>query len=209
MRIAVIGATGRTGREVVEQALGHGSDVVAFARDPGRLDLHHPRLTEMPGDVRDLDSLRVAVAGCDAVICTFGSKPASQVDLYSVGIANVMQAMAEQQVPRLAVMSATGTFARDSRRLSIGYKLLLRTTLRGLYDDLERMEERVMAGGLTWTIVRPPGLTEGPRLGHYRIGIHGRPLSAGARMSRGDVAGFLIKCVTTGAWEFRAVSLAY
>ncbi|MBU4555955.1 MAG: NAD(P)H-binding protein, partial [Actinobacteria bacterium] len=68
MRIVVIGATGRTGRAVVEQALGHGDEVVAFARQPERLELSHPRLTLAPGDVRELDSLRAALVGAEGVV---------------------------------------------------------------------------------------------------------------------------------------------
>ena len=39
MKILVLGASGGTGRQVVEQALGHGHDVVAFVRDPANFGL--------------------------------------------------------------------------------------------------------------------------------------------------------------------------
>ncbi len=209
MRIAVIGATGRTGRHIVTQALGHGDEVVAFARTPESVDLAHPRLEIVSGDVRDLDSLRAAVAGCDAVVSAIGAKPGGRVDLYSAGIANIMQAMAEHDVMRLAAISAAGTFARNDRNLTLGYRLLMRATFKGLYDDLERMETRIMASGMEWTIVRPSGLTDGPQTGEYRIGLDGRPLSAGSRVSRADVAGFVLKSLKVDTWLRRAVSIAY
>ncbi|MDP2401636.1 MAG: NAD(P)H-binding protein [Actinomycetota bacterium] len=209
MRIAVIGATGRTGRHIVEQALGQGDDVVAFARTPETLGFVHPRLQAVAGDVRDVSSLRRAVKGCDAVASAIGDKPASRVDTYSVGIANLMEAMAEHDVMRLAAISAAGTFARNDRNLSAGYRLMMRAVLRGLYDDLERMETRIMASGMQWTIVRPSGLTDGPQTGEYRVGLDGKPLSAGGRISRADVAGYTLKSLKVDTWVGRAVTLAY
>jgi putative NADH-flavin reductase len=209
MRIAVIGASGRTGRLIAEQALGQGDDVVAFARSPETLDLAHPRLKAVAGNVRDVAELRQAVQNCDAVAFAIGDKPTPGVDTYSVGIANLMEAMAEHDVMRLAAVSAAGTFARDDRNLSVGYRLMMRATLRGLYDDLERMETRIMASGMRWTIVRPAGLTDGPQTGEYRIGLNGKPLSAGGRISRADVAGFTLKSLKVDTWVGRAVTLAY
>lgn len=209
MRIVVVGATGRTGREVVLQALGHGDEVVAFARDPERIGISHERLTLARGDVHDLESLRAAVAGADGVVCAIGAKPARAVDTYSVGIANTMQAMVEAGVRRLSVMSAAGTFYRNDRNLTVGYRLMLKATLGGLYDDLERMEQRVMASSLEWTIVRAAGLTDGELTGHYRIGDHGRPLKGGQRISRADVAALLLKALVTDRWLKRAVTVAY
>ena len=209
MQLTVIGGSGRTGRVVVEQALGHGHEVTAVVRDPSALALTHPDLTVVRGDVRELDEMRAAIAGRSAVLCAIGARPARTVDLYSAGVAHILQAMAEADVPRLVVLSASGTFHRTDRNLTAGYKLLMRTSLKGLYDDLERMEQRVMASGVDWTIVRPAGLTDGPLTGEYRIGADGRPLSAGGRISRADVAAFMLKAVAGGRWSRTAVTLAY
>ncbi len=209
VRIVVIGATGRTGRVVVEQALGHGDEVVAFAREPERLGLDHQRLTLARGDVRDLDSLRASMQEADAVISAIGAPPGRSVDIYSAGIGNIMQAMVEAQVPRLAVVSAAGTFHRNDKNIALGYRLMMKATLGGLYDDLERMEQRVMASELEWTIVRPAGLTEGELTGRYRVGDHGRPLKDGQRIARADVAALLLKSLSTDRWLRRAVTVAY
>jgi putative NADH-flavin reductase len=49
MRLAVFGATGRTGRPLVAQALAASHEVVAFARDPARLNIQHERLRIVQG----------------------------------------------------------------------------------------------------------------------------------------------------------------
>src|SRR5664279_3212065 len=72
MRVLVIGASGKTGHEVVRQALAVGHEVTAFVRDPSRLQVRDPRLTVVRGDARSVDDLRRALAGQDAVISTVG-----------------------------------------------------------------------------------------------------------------------------------------
>jgi len=208
MLIAVIGASGRTGRHVVRQALGQGDDVVAVVRSSGSLEMTHPRLRIAEADARDVESLRQALQGCDAVVSAIGTRAAPKVDLHSTGIANIMQAMAENDVRRLSAISAAGAFARGHRNLTFGYKLLIRTAYRALYDDLEMMETLIMASGMEWTIARPSGLTDGPRTGDYRIGLTGQPLKAGGKISREDVAGFLLKSLKVDTWLHRAVVIS-
>lgn len=209
MRIAVIGASGGTGSSVVEQALGHGHEVTALVRDVARAPQARERLSVAALDVRDLEGVRAALPGHDAVLCAIGARPARRVDLYSAGIENVLYAMAEFGVPRLVAMSAAGTFHRSDPNLTAGYKLLMKAALRGLYDDLERMEQRIMASSAEWVIVRPAGLTDGPQTGDYRVGLDGRPLTAGGRISRADVAAFMLKAAETDRWVRKAVTLSY
>jgi len=208
VRIAVIGAAGRTGRHVVRQALGQGDDVVALVRHIGSLEMTHPRLSVIEADVRDVDSLREALRGCDAVVSAIGTRSAPRVDLYSAGIANIMQAMAESDIRRLSAVSAAGAFARTHRNLTFGYKLLIRTAYRALYDDLEMMETLIAASAMEWTIARPSGLTDGLHTGDYRIGLTGQPLKAGGKISREDVAGFLLKSLKVDTWLRRAVTIS-
>ncbi len=209
MRIAVFGASGRTGRKVVEQALGHGHDVVAAVRAPEALAIPHPRLHVVRADVRDLEAVRAAVADCDAVVSAIGAPLEKRVDLYSTGIANIVQAMAESDVLRLAVVSAMGTFARKDKNIAWAYRTLMMPRLAPIYDDLERMETRIMASSAEWTIVRPAGLTDGAATGHYRVALDGRALPKGGQVSRADVAALVLKSLSVDTYLRRAVAIAY
>jgi putative NADH-flavin reductase len=204
MRIAVMGAAGRTGRLAVEKALGHGHDVVAFVHKT-QLTVEHPRLTKASGDVLDLPSVRRAIAGCDAVIFALSTGGSTRAHVHEAGIANAIYAMAENHVPRLAVISAAGAFDRSSRWLSLGFRALIATTLRATYDDLEAMERRIMATDFAWSIIRPVGLSDQPPTGHYRISLDGSMLHKSRRVSRGDVASLLLKAVETDTFYRRAV----
>src|ERR1700722_12740281 len=107
MKIAVIGGAGRTGRQVVRQALDRGHEVVAVARSPEKLNVADDRLTVAAADVHDADALARAVVGADAIVTTYGAAAGRQpTDVYSAGITNVLAAMDAGGVRRLAGISA-------------------------------------------------------------------------------------------------------
>jgi len=207
MRILVVGAAGRTGSNIVRIALGHGHDVTAFVHKTP-LQLTHERLTTVIGDVRDFDAVNDAVARKQAVAFAVSQGSGGDRTVHEDGIANVVHAMAANEVRRLAAVSAAGTFARTDKRLSIRYRTLIATTMRPIYDDLEEMELRIMASDLDWTIVRPVGLTDDPPSGTYRISLDGLLLPKTSRISRADVAAVVIKALETDTYHRRAVVIA-
>jgi len=174
MRIVVFGANGRTGRELVAQALDGGHDVVAVTRHPEQMSSRN-RLAILGGDVTDPAAVDAAVAGGDAVLSVLGvpysRKP---INLYSAGTANIITAMRHHGVRRLAV---AGTAALDP-----GYQasdsviftrliepLFMRLPGRTLYADNRRMEELIRASSLDWTIVRACWLFDSAAAGGYQV----------------------------------------
>lgn len=207
MKLVVVGASGRTGRLVVEQALGHGHSVVALSRS-GAVDKSHPRLQGLPADVRDFDAMSVAVGGADAVAFTVSSSGEKPVTVFSEGIANVIHAMATHRVYKLAAISAAGAFARNDPMISLGFRAMIATALRGVYDDMERMEQRIAASDLDWTIVRPVGLSDGPLTGRYRVSLDGSLLPKASRISRADVAACVLKALETDTFVRKTLVIA-
>ncbi len=208
MRILVLGASGATGQQVVEQALSHGLEVVAFVRDAGRLPFTHERLTVIAGDVADSVALQTAVAGCDAVISTLGSRGQRPVTVYSDGIANTIRAMAARGIRRLVVVSAAGAGA-DSPDVPLRVRMMRKMPgLRPVYEDMERMEGDIMLSELDWTIVRAHALRDGPLTGLYRV-VEGNSAPKGAHISRADLAALLLKCAQGDLYVKKAVAVAY
>src|SRR3979411_2989542 len=72
MNLLILGATGRTGLALVEQALEQGHIVTAFARDPSKVRTTHPNLRIAKGDILDYGSVEAALRGQDAVLCAVG-----------------------------------------------------------------------------------------------------------------------------------------
>ncbi len=207
MKMVVFGAAGRTGRLVVERALGHGHEVTAFVHNTP-LAVEDEALTVVRGDVRDSDAVRQAVIGHSAVAFALSQGSGAGADIHEAGIATVIEAMAECMVSRLAALSAAGTFARSDKKLPFGYRTLVATTMRAVYDDLEAMEMRIMASDLDWTIVRPVGLTDGPPDGQYRVSLDGSLLTKASRISRADVASVVVKALETDTYWRRAIVIA-
>ena len=113
--------------------------------------------------------------------------------------------MAQQQVQRVSVPSAAGTFAKGDPNMSMALRLMISTALRSTYEDLEAMERRIMASDLAWTIVRPVGLTDDPPSGDYRISLDGSLLPKASRISRSDAAAVLLKAVESDTYWRKAV----
>jgi uncharacterized protein YbjT (DUF2867 family) len=207
VQFLVFGAAGRTGRYVVSRALGHGHGVTAFVHQTG-LDLQHPQLRVVSGDVRDFSAVDAAVQGQQAVAFVLSQKPGPTADIHEAGVSNVIHAMAVHGVRRLCAVSAAGAFARSDRRLSLPYRVLIGTTMRAAYDDLEAMEMRIMASDLDWTIVRPVGLSDEPASGDYRLSLSGDLIAKTSRISREDVAGLVVKALETDTYWRKAVVIA-
>ena len=212
MRILVIGAGGRTGRLIAEQALGHGHDVRAFVRST-RPDIKHPRLEIVEGDVLEFADVDAAMEGVDAVafaVSSGGNKSAGSKDVrtFSEGIGNVLHAMAAHDVAGIVAISASGVFRRNDPAFSLAARTMMNTVLKSSYDDMERMEQRIAASGVAWTIVRPVGLSDGPQTGTYRLSLDGSLLKKTSRIARADVAALALKALETGAYERKTVVIA-
>lgn len=193
MKVVVFGATGRTGRRVVERALEAGHEVTGIARTPSKLALTHDRLTLVQGDILDYESFASVLQGQDVVVSTVGKGAVfSSVTLYSDGIENVIRAMDEYDLSRLIAITSGGTYPGWDSNNSIFYEFLIkRLLLRGEYADMRRMEQRIMDTELDWTIVRPSGLSDDDGTGEYRVKV-GYSIPESSTTTRDDLAAFIV-----------------
>jgi putative NADH-flavin reductase len=192
-RLVVFGATGGTGRALVEQALAAGHAVTAVARRPEAVTVRHPMLTVLPGDVLSPASIEPAIAGQEAVLSALGVRTRGPTTVCGAGVANILAAMTRCGVRRILCVSATGL--GDGAGLSLPLRLFMRHILQPLlrhpYADMRAMEATLRASPLDWTIVRPPRLTSGPRTDRLRFAIDA-PLVGATHISRADLAGFML-----------------
>jgi len=207
-RILVLGATGGTGRHVVQQAVDAGLEVSVLVRDPAKLSSLHPRVRVHVGDVLgEASVLATAVANQDAVISTLGvGRSFKSGRLISRSAPALVAAMQAQGVRRLIFTSAFGVGAthRDTPLLP---RVFIATLLRDVYADKQDGEAVIQASSLDWTIVYPVGLTDGPRTGAYRVGER-LALSGFPRIARADVAEFLLRQVSDRSHVRKGVLIA-
>jgi len=154
MKLFIMGATGRTGEEIVQQALGRGHQVTAFVRSPDTVTFRHERLAVLKGNVTDEKQLSEAVQNHDAVVSALGPrkvfKPSS---LLHDSARATTRATGRSGVKRLLVLSAAAHFPGIPNRI-------VSFILRNHMGDSLAMEKVVQDSGLDWTIARPPRLTQ-------------------------------------------------
>jgi putative NADH-flavin reductase len=190
MKLAVFGATGGTGRQIVRQALNAGHSVTALVRDPARAGIEHANLTLVQGNVLNPADVTPVVAGADAVIVSLGNTADNPEMVVSRGTGVVIQAMQEQGVRRIIVVSSIGV-GESKDQVPFVFKMLMGTVLKKAMEDKEAQEILVKATDLEWTIVRPGGLTDGPATGNYRAGTD--PAIKAGQVARADVAAFVLR----------------
>lgn len=200
MRIAIFGATGRTGLPLTEQALAAGYDVVALVRDPAKMPLHSDRLTLIQGDVMRPEDVERAVQGVDAVISVLGRSKDSPREMHTHATGNMIAAMQMHGVKRLVSLTGAGVAApQDRPRLSNRLITFALKVMSGeVLQDALGHAALIQRSPLDWVIVRVPMLREGPHTGKYRVGWAG--VNTSARISRSDVADFLLKQVTDSTY---------
>jgi len=187
--VAVLGATGATGRHVVDAALRRGHEVTALVRRPGSFSPAE-RLSEVVWtDLSDEATLASALTGANAVISTLGGAAKGPTTVCADGIRSAVTAMDQAGVSRLVVVSAHGVAESHDRSL---YSLAVWAGVANRMRDKETMESLITASNLDWTIVRPPTLNNTPAIGRYRVATD-LPIHLWTSIGRADLAGFLVR----------------
>lgn len=201
MRLAVFGATGKTGRMLVKQALEEGDSVVVYARNPAKLGMRSDRLTLIEGELNERWRIEGAVKGADAVLSLLGPKGGSEGKPLTAGVENIISAMQDQGVRRLvAISNLSAKDPNDLPELRARFLVgLTRLTEGSAYEDVVGVVNAIRESGLDWTVLRLPRLNDGPKSGRVRAGYLGRG-EVGSSVSRADVADFMLK--QTKDWRY-------
>jgi len=208
MKIIIFGASGKTGLEVCKLASRRGIAVIGF-------DLHkNEQLNDLnnfkfiKGSVLNAEEVERAVRGADVVVSELGVKIGSKLPLLSEGNKNIISAMQKYKIKRLITQSAFG--ALDSyKKLPFYYKIIHKLLLGPMSEDKNIMEREVMKSDLDWTIIRPVRLTNGSAKGKFRTGDVNLHLGLNPRVSRSDVAAFIIDELKNNEFIKKAVTITY
>ncbi len=202
MKIMLLGASGRTGQEVLQRLLGVGDAVTALVRTADALkDFKSPQLNVHQGDVCDRGTLSALFDGQDAVISCLGPRSMSDsaCSIYSRSAAAIVPAMEQCRVERLLVTSTALLF--PSRGFTDG---LLRMIARNNAHHAFEMEDTICASKLGWTLARVGFLNSGDD-NRYRCEIGSFP---GGGISRKALATYLCEEVHQDRHVRKIVGLA-
>ncbi len=209
MKLLIFGATGGTGSQLVQQSLEKGYIVTAFVRNPAKLNIEHANLKIVQGDVMDSTSVEQALQGQDAVVCVLGAGNNMNSSIRSQGTQQIIQGMEKAGVKRFICQSTIG--AGDSwENLNFFWKyIMFGFLLRKPFADHQQQENYVKQSRLDWTIIRPGAFVEGNRTGNYRHGFPGNDKTSQLKISRADVADFILKQLTDDGYLGKTPALSY
>lgn len=207
MNIIIFGATGTIGRHLVEQALAQNHQVTAFARKPHALETEHQNLMRLAGDALDRQVVSDAVQGHDAVLIALGAGRKGGVR--SIGTQNIIAAMKRHGVRRLVCQSTLGA-GDSSGNLNFLWKhVMFGLLLREAMADHEAQEAFTKQSDRDWIIVRPGAFTDGPITGAYKHGFASSETGLKLKISRADVAGFMLAQLSSDQYLHRTPGLSY
>ena len=172
MKIALIGATGFVGSEVLKELLSRGHQVTALARTPSKLPAQ-PGLKVVKADVLDTAQVAAAVEGHDAVIDSYNpgwSEPRIH-DVFLQGTRAILDGVKRSGVKRVLVVGGAGSLfvapgvqLVDTPHFPAEYK-------QGALAAREALSQIRNETALDWTFLSPAALlAPGPRTGKFRIG---------------------------------------
>ncbi len=201
MKVAVIGATGKTGELTWRGAMALGHEVTVFGRSVEQR-YSEERVAKIQGDVLDAGAVAQALAGQQAVLVCLGPVGLKDRRTLSEGAANIVTAMKSHRVERIVFVSAAGV-GESWKQIPFSSKLLFHTILKTLLAEHAREEEIIAQSGLIWTAVRAAVLTNKPEVGRVTASNTTRTTN----IPRTNLAAFLVAQLTSDEYLNQAISV--
>jgi uncharacterized protein YbjT (DUF2867 family) len=200
MNLLILGATGRTGRLVVEQALAAGHTVTALVRSPEKLTIRNSNLRVVAGRATDAADVARALASADAVLSTLGGSGSVIADSTEA----MIEAAHRTGARRVVVLSS---FFVERDRLGAVPRLLTGVAMRSVIKDKRAGEQLLRQSDLDWTIIYASQLKDGPVSGSVEVLPEGAKRRISDRISRSDVAEWMVQAATSSQPSRRSVGI--
>jgi uncharacterized protein len=194
MKIAVFGASGMVGKQVVEQALNRGHHVRAFGRNVENFidkDLRKENFEAIKGYVFDESDIAKAIKGCDAVVSVLGGDTSGADKTRSIGMKNIVAQMSKLGVARLIGLGGMGILQADEA-------MMLKDTEQFPKEYLPVTNEHFAAyqymanSALQWTFVCPPNINNDGVTGAFAVQADFPPTPNKYHVNAGDLALFIL-----------------
>jgi putative NADH-flavin reductase len=217
MNIAIFGASGATGILLTQRCLAAGYNVRALLRTPEKFPLRD-QVQVIPGSPFDLASVRQTIEGVDAVFSALGAKSLKKEDVLERAVPQIVAAMQEnlsetKHVRRIIVLGSAGALAtsldkQPAWRRWIVQNIVYNTFLKWPVASQISQWNDLSHSNLDWTMVMPPMLTNAPARATYRIDGDALPPN-GSRISRADVADFMMQQIANPQWIRKGVYISW
>ena len=217
MKVALFGASGATGKLLTQRCLAAGFDVTALLRAPETFpQLDH--IHAIQGSAFDPAPVSQTIEGADVVLSALGANSLKKEDVLERAIPQIIAAMQQtstqpKPVRRIIVLGSAGALPtsldkQPAWRRWIVQNIVYNTFLKWPVASQISQWNHLSRSGLDWTMVMPPMLTNTPSHGHYRIDGDALPPN-GSRISREDVADFMMQQIESPQWIRKGVYITW
>jgi putative NADH-flavin reductase len=200
MHILILGATGRTGRILLSEALKRGHRVTVLVSHKGSLKIN-PDLVEVhEGTPLNKFTLTEAMRGCDAILSTLNisrvsdfpwSRLRTSKDFLSASMKHIIEAANDNHIKRIIITTAWGV-AETKKDIPFWFRWLIdNSNIRYPYRDHAQQELLLKASDTNWTIIRPVGLTDSEKEKEIKVTLNNKPKPS-LTISRMNVALFML-----------------
>ncbi len=216
MKILIIGATGRTGRPIVEEALKQGYELNVLVRDKNKIPFNSKLIKVYQGTPARQTDVAAAMQGCEVIISALGiarasdapwSKLISPKNFISESMKNVLAEADQQNLKRLITISAWGV-GETKKEIPFWFRWLINyTNLRPVYADHESQEKLLVNSNLNWTAVRPVALNDSKKIKTLKVSFNNSPKPS-LYISRQSVAKFMVDIVKSDKYDLKSPTIS-
>jgi putative NADH-flavin reductase len=216
MKILILGATGRTGRLIVEEALKQGYDLNVLVRDKNKMPFSSKSIKVYQGTPTRRTDLAAAMQGCNLIISALGivrasdapwSKLITAKNFISESIKNVIAEADQQNLKRLITVSAWGV-GETKKEIPFWLRWLINyTNLGPVYEEHEKEEKLLVNSTLNWTAVRPVALNDSKKIKTLKVSFNNFPKPS-LQISRQSVAKFMVDIIKTDKYDMKSPTIS-
>jgi len=217
MKVALFGASGATGQLLTQRCLAAGFGVTALLRAPETFP-QRDHIHAIQGSAFDPAAVRQTIEGADVVLSALGANSLKKEDVLERAVPQIIAAMQQtniqpKPVRRIIVLGSAGALPtsldkQPAWRRWIVQNIVYNTFLKWPVASQISQWNNLSRSGLDWTMVMPPMLTNTPAHGHYRIDGDALPPN-GSRISREDVADFMMQQIDSPQWIRKGVYITW
>jgi len=203
MKVLLLGATGRTGKMVLQIAVEKGYELNCLVRNSKKICKKYKKINIFEGSPKTISDLEKALQGCEIIISVLNisrksdfpwSKLRTPVTFLSDVMSNIIELSEKYNIKRILVCSAWGV-SETKNDIPKWFKWLIdNSNISVAYKDHERQEELLKRTSLPWTIIRPTGLTNSKKEQNILESYENRPKPK-MTISRLSVAKFMVNSI--------------
>lgn len=194
-KIAILGANGKAGKILVNEALEKGYQVKILMRNSTNTEKINENIETIIGDARNFSTIQDLLQGCSAVINAVG-QPKNESYIFSTVTKHILEAMKESKIKRYILISGGSLNVTGDQKGIVNkigatlFKLFLPKMMQDKYKELQIIQN----SEVDWTIVRLPFVIEGNGIGSIKESLVDMP---GIKIQNGDIAPFVIKQINS------------